>query len=334
MNVAEVLNTRLETLRAAGQRSAINAPSVIKALVPFFGERDAADVSRDSEALAEKYQDRRMAMHMKPSTIDGELRFLKAALKRARLEFTFAPLQAFGDNARSTFLPKEHWNAFLAAVADDDSRDALEWALCSGWRVGEIGTLRWENVDLARGTVTMPGARKGRRARTRFVKNEPVWRTYTLTSDRQRAIIQRRHDKQADGLPVFHVPAPGRPAQLQRALQAAGAAAAAVENALSHQPISRNRGNSTGGATAVFEAAFKAAAKAMLSQTLTACGGQGLKPGVERLHLHDLRRSYRVEMDIEYSGLSREAAASAMSHETEAMSQRYLVAEALRHPTF
>lgn len=52
----------------------------------------------------------------------------------------------------------------LIAQAPDYLQDALRFFYACGWRRGEVTGLRWEYVDLAAATITLPDAKAGSRA--------------------------------------------------------------------------------------------------------------------------------------------------------------------------
>ncbi len=60
------------------------------------------------------------------------------------------------DNARGGFFEDEQWRAVREHLPPH-LQDAGDFAYLTGWRLMEILTLRWANVDLTRGVVSLPG---------------------------------------------------------------------------------------------------------------------------------------------------------------------------------
>ncbi len=172
---------------------------VIKAplahLKAYFGE-DCRALAITTDRITAYTVDRQSAGAAN-STINRSL----AALKRA---FTLAsragkvgarPYIAMLDenNARSGFLSHPEFERLREALPDD-LRDPVAFLYYSGWRVGEMRSLEWRDVDLAGGVV---------RLRSENSKNKKG-RVLPLRGE-LRAIIERAHTRRIPECPnVFH----------------------------------------------------------------------------------------------------------------------------------
>jgi integrase len=116
-----------------------------------------------------------------PATVNRELRYVRHLLKKAKrwkiindvpeIPFVRVPEKL------PTFVPPEHFAAIYQACglakrpkrvpnvsAADWWRAIIVFAYMTGWRIGSILKLEWENVDLVNGTAFSPAkANKGRR---------------------------------------------------------------------------------------------------------------------------------------------------------------------------
>ena len=178
-----------------GKRSLESAKLSIKHLREFFGSERAIDITLDRVRSYVRERQREGAAN---GSINREL----AALKRA---FTLAtragklgsapyiPLLE-ENNSRRGFL--DH-GGFLALRDGLPAhlKDPVTFLYLSGWRVSEMRTLEWRDVDLS-GREALPSSRKSARTRTaaRF-----------LSAAELLEIIQRAHEKRRPDCPfVFH----------------------------------------------------------------------------------------------------------------------------------
>src|SRR5262249_62341595 len=62
-------------------------------------------------------------------------------------------------NARTRVLSPDEIRAILGACRDDDFGRIVKLLFFTGCRIGEIGGLQWNEIDLENDTITIPGAR-------------------------------------------------------------------------------------------------------------------------------------------------------------------------------
>jgi integrase len=77
------------------------------------------------------------------------------------------------DNVRQGFFERDETEAIVAAMPDETFRDVVRFASLSGWRVGEILPLRWEQVDQRARQICL-GTTKSGRPRTLTLAGE-LW---------------------------------------------------------------------------------------------------------------------------------------------------------------
>lgn len=80
-----------------------------------------------------------------------------------------AKIDLFPEQSRERFLTADEMGRFFAALeqCDPDAKDAIELALYTGARRGNVLGARWDDIDLAEKTWTIPAAGfKGRRTHT------------------------------------------------------------------------------------------------------------------------------------------------------------------------
>ncbi len=121
-----------------------------------FGGQRACDVGYDDlvRYAAERGECRA------PATVRRELALLHRALMLAHRAGRLAAVPPFPtiavDNARSGFFEPEEWQAVRAQLPSH-LQDVGDFAYLTGWREMEIFGLRWADVDVERGLVSLPG---------------------------------------------------------------------------------------------------------------------------------------------------------------------------------
>jgi integrase len=143
-------------------KSAYKLGSFIRAVRAYFGTWKASDV--DAAAIDRRIEALRAA-GKKNATINRQLQVLGAALKLGHERKKLRELPSIRklsekDNARQGFFEAAEVETVIAALPDY-LRDLVRFAYLTGWRKGEVVSLRWEWVDLAGGTVTLPTTKNG-----------------------------------------------------------------------------------------------------------------------------------------------------------------------------
>src|SRR2546428_11683406 len=97
----------------------------------------------------------------KPSTVNGTLAYLHAALMQAQEDELIAfvpkvPRLRNADNPRQGFFEGAEFWAVYERLRQEVIRDIVHFLYRSGWRHEEVTSLRWEWVDRARGRVVIP----------------------------------------------------------------------------------------------------------------------------------------------------------------------------------
>jgi len=210
-----------------GRKSRDSLVQSFRALRVAFGGRRACDIGYEDLT---HYAAARSAA---PATVRRELVLLHRAFVLARRADRVAEIPSFPtiavDNARRGFFEFESWQSVRAHLAPH-LQDVGDFAYWTSWRVMELLSLRWADVDFARGWITLAGrATKNGRARGFPFGDFPelrelLERRRALTGEAQRAreriIPWVFHD---EGEPLFG--ADGRPKRsLRRAWRRACAA--------------------------------------------------------------------------------------------------------------
>ncbi len=165
----------LADYRASGKKTLVRAEQFVAHLKEHFkGMRaPAIDTSK-----IRKYTEARLSEEAAPATVNREL----AALKRMfNLGSKCTPpkvghIPRFPmlreDNIRKGFFEHHEFIALRDALPEY-LRGLVTFAYRSGWRVSEISTLTWAQVDRAQGIVTLnPGETKNDAARTLYLDSE------------------------------------------------------------------------------------------------------------------------------------------------------------------
>ena len=78
-------------------------------------------------------------------------------------------VQRFHEESRERFLNTDELARFNAAIDAEKPlyRDLCKVCLCTGQRQGNVRSMRWDEIDLKRGTWTIPTSK--------FKTNKPSW---------------------------------------------------------------------------------------------------------------------------------------------------------------
>lgn len=138
--------------------SQVRDRSAANHLLDFFGDTALLDISKKRVG---EYKTKRRLDEAAPATINKELGLLKHAFNLAVKEWEWLetnPISCMSlepvNNARDRWLTWEEERALLD-VSPDWLRSIIIFALNTGMRRGEILNLKWQNVDLTRGTITL-----------------------------------------------------------------------------------------------------------------------------------------------------------------------------------
>jgi integrase len=103
----------------------------------------------------------------KPGTVNRHLTYLKTVLSYC-VEIGWMPrspaVKKLTEGRRVRFLSDDELQALTAALAECDERVMLPFAFCaisSGARAGELLSLEWKDVDLAKGVATIHTSKSG-----------------------------------------------------------------------------------------------------------------------------------------------------------------------------
>jgi integrase len=160
LTVDDLLDALLTHLETRGAKSLVQIRAHLRPIRAYFGQDRAVDIS---STRIEKYTAARLALGKARATVNRELQPLKQAftlaVRQGRLaKAPYIPLLR-EDNAREGFFEQNEFNAVVRHLPKPID-DVARFAYFSGWRKGEILSLRWSAVD-----------RKGREIRLRTSKS-------------------------------------------------------------------------------------------------------------------------------------------------------------------
>lgn len=138
--------------------SQVRDRSLSKHLLDFFGDTPLAGISRK---WVGKYKAKRRIEGAAPSTLNKEVGLLKNAFNLAVKEWEWivvnpissVSLEPVHDQRDRWLTPKEE--EVLLSASPLWLKEIILFALNTGMRLGEIIHLRWQNVDLERGTISL-----------------------------------------------------------------------------------------------------------------------------------------------------------------------------------
>jgi integrase len=162
-----------------------------KPLRGFFGRMRAIEIKPSHIA---EYKRSRFADGIANGTINRELACLKRMFKLGMVNglITSSPHITMLEEAPPGRIPDQGRLPDRTATSAGDLADFAGFLFRSGWRVGEARKLRWSDVDLDAGEITLRAANsKNKRARVLILDGEI------------RQVIGRALKKQRPGMPVF-----------------------------------------------------------------------------------------------------------------------------------
>lgn len=159
--VEELLDDLLASFEMRGIQSLRSVRSHLKPVREWFRDVRARDLTT---AAVERFMRDRIAADKAPATVNREVQLLKQALNLARKQerltrVPYIPLLR-EDNARQGFFERDELEAVVAYLADPID-DITRFAYLSGWRKGEILSLRWEAVDRVGREVSLTTSKNG-----------------------------------------------------------------------------------------------------------------------------------------------------------------------------
>ena len=130
-------------------------------LRPYFGDLTLREIT---SSVIEDYKNTRLSEGAAPGTVNRELAVLKHAFSLAQKRGVYTkenPVKSvtmFQENKdRWRFLTREEAQRLLDATPPA-TRPIFEFLLATGLRLGNVLNLRWDQVDLKRGTIRIPAS--------------------------------------------------------------------------------------------------------------------------------------------------------------------------------
>lgn len=209
ITIDELLDDVLLHLEVKGAAGVKKSKSTLKAVRDELGHLAAREL--DTTAI-ERAQARWLKQPRKPATVNRRLELLRQAYRLAArrtppkvLAIPHIPLLKVS-NARQGFLSPAQIDQLLAAVADPDLRDFIEWFAWTAMRPGEIRQLTWPMVDLHARTLNLdPRAAKIRKGRVLALEG-PLWDVIARRLQARRLdtpLVFHRTSKGVPGSPVL-----------------------------------------------------------------------------------------------------------------------------------
>jgi integrase len=199
--VDELLDDLEADARLRQIRSWASFLSHLKPVRAHFGTWVAPEITA---AAVDAYIEDRLEEDAAPATINRGTQLLgqafRLALERGKVTTVPSIRHLPEKNVREGFFERSEFEAVLAALPED-LRDLVLFAYLTGWRRGEIFTLRWKDVDLDGGAIRLrPDNAKTGRGRT--VMLDPTLRA--LMERRQQARLLERDGVVTVTDVVFH----------------------------------------------------------------------------------------------------------------------------------
>jgi integrase len=169
VTVSELLDAWLQDVDLRGLKSAKSYQYHQRASREKFGDWRAVDVTAEA---VDSWVTKLRADGLAAATCNRRVQCLassfKLAVERKRLTSapTFRKLSEAG-NARQGFFEQDEVDR-LIPVLPEHLQDATQFAYFTSWRKEEVFGLRWEWVDLAGRTITLPTTKNGKRRSLRL----------------------------------------------------------------------------------------------------------------------------------------------------------------------
>jgi integrase len=162
LTVAHLLDSYLKDLNNRGKKSIASVKSRIELLKASLGFQRAMDLTTDH---VETYRKQRLGVGRDKATVDREVQILRAAfrfaLKRERIaRIPYLPMFNV-DHVRQGFFEQEQAEK-IEAELPEALAEVVRFASLSGWRIGEILALRWEQVDQKTREIRLGTTKNGR----------------------------------------------------------------------------------------------------------------------------------------------------------------------------
>jgi integrase len=138
--------------RVNGRRSLRDAQRIVRDLLGVFGGDKALGITTDRvEAYKAQLLDRGAAKATVNRHLAAIRRMYRLAIKGRKLRVGDAPnieMLDESDNVREGFIEPADFDCVLAALKDNDVRDAARYGYLCAWRRGEVLSLQWRDVTL------------------------------------------------------------------------------------------------------------------------------------------------------------------------------------------
>jgi integrase len=184
---AELIDDVEKNYKVKELRSLDRAKSCAVHLTEFFGEKRKAKTL--SSPLFDEYSLARQKEGAANGTINRELAMLRRALSLGKRNGKIANppsvtmLPAGGP--RQGFVTQAEFLKLLAALPDDGLRDAVAFLYYSGWRVGEMKSLQWADIDrVGKRIVLRPENSKNKEGRS-IPAGPDIWPIIERAATRQ-----------------------------------------------------------------------------------------------------------------------------------------------------
>lgn len=167
VTVSDLLDSYEASLTAKEAKGAAQAASHLLPIRARFGELRAIDVTTDAireYAAGMRGRTNRSGRLYGAATINRGLQAFRAAFNLARKEDRLARVPYFPllkeNNVRKGFFEPADFEAVAESLPEPENGVA-RFGYLTGWRLGEILPLRWEDVDLGSGFVFLRDSKNG-----------------------------------------------------------------------------------------------------------------------------------------------------------------------------